>query len=55
MDEFEVGDWVYASDWCYGVIVSIEDDIAVVEFETFGGGGTWSFWLDELTLANEED
>ena len=45
---FEVGDMVYASDWCYGEIIRIEDGIADVEFETAGGGGTLSFELSEL-------
>lgn len=46
--EFKVGDYVYASDWCYGVIVRIEDNIVDVEFETAGGGGTLPFELSEL-------
>ena len=51
--EFKVGDKVYASDWCYGEIIRIEDDIADIEFETAGGGGTVSFKLSEL--QHEED
>lgn len=46
--DFKVGDMVYASDWCYGEIIRIEDNIADVEFETAGGGGTASFELSEL-------
>lgn len=46
--DFKVGDYVYASDWCYGVIVRIEDNIADVEFDTAGGGGTLPFELSEL-------
>ena len=46
--DFKVGDKVYASDWCYGEIIRIEDNIADVEFETAGGGGTTLFELSEL-------
>ena len=35
----KLGDRVYASDWCYGVIIGINDEGAVVEFETSRGGG----------------
>lgn len=50
---FLIGDWVYASDWCYGQIVDFNDefDCAVVEFETDRGGGTALFDFDELMLA----
>ena len=42
MEKFNIRDWVYASDWCYGCIIEIEDGSAVVEFDTDcgGGGGT---------------
>ena len=53
MTEFNVGDKVYASDWCYGTIVLITRDAAIVEFETECGGGTMGFPLDELVRANE--
>ena len=45
---FKVGDYVYASDWCYEKIIRIEDNIADVEFEIAGGGGTLPFELGEL-------
>lgn len=45
---FEVGDRVYAGDWCEGIIVDIRDDVADVEFETAGGGGCLPFGLNEL-------
>ena len=48
---FKVGDWVYASDWCYGQIFKIEDDIAVVEYDTGCGGGNCSFLLSSLKKA----
>lgn len=49
---FKVGDWVYASDWCYGQIVEIdEDNLAHVEFDTGTGGGCMPFELSELDLA----
>lgn len=49
---FKVGDWVYASDWCYGQIVEIDgDNLAYVEFDTGTGGGCMSFELSELKLA----
>lgn len=46
--DFKVGDMVYASDWCYGEIIGIENNIAYVEFEAEGGGGTAPFELNEL-------
>ena len=49
---FEIGDYVYASDWCYGRIVDLDDEGAFVEFETTGGGGTCWFYLDELKKAD---
>lgn len=52
MTKFEVGDWVFASDWCYGQIVKIVDDIAVVEYDTDGGGGNCSFIIRDLKKAN---
>lgn len=45
---FKVGDKVFASDWCEGVIVELENDTAYVEFSTIGGGGCLLFGLDEL-------
>lgn len=45
---FNIGDKVYAGDWCEGIIVDIRDDVADVEFETAGGGGCLPFGLDEL-------
>ena len=48
MEKFNVGDWVYASDWCYGCIIEIEDGSAVVEFDTDSGGGNCSFMLEDL-------
>ena len=51
MEKFNIGDWVYASDWCYGVITDIEDDFAVVEYETDRGGGNCSFLLEDLKRA----
>ena len=49
--DFQVGDWVYASDWCYGQIVDIDGDLISVEFDTAGGGGTWTFEMHEVRLA----
>lgn len=46
--DFQIGDKVYADDWCYGEIVRLEDDIAWVEFETAGGGGTAKFNIANL-------
>lgn len=45
---FNIGDKVYAGDWCEGIIVDIRDNIADVEFETAGGGGCLPFGLNEL-------
>ena len=43
MNEFKVGDKVYADDSCYGTIVDINGCIVFVEFETERGGGTVGF------------
>ena len=53
MTKFNLGDWVYASDWCYGQIVSIDGDIASVEYDTEieGGYGLCSFMLEDLKKA----
>ena len=51
MEKFNIGDWVYASDWCYGCIIEIEDGSAVVEFDTDSGGGNCSFMLEDLKKA----
>ena len=53
MHDFKIGDKVYGSDWCQGVIVDITDDHALVKFETAGGGGTISFPFEEM--VPEED
>lgn len=53
MDEFGIGDYVYASDWCYGQIVDIDNKGARVEYETPGGGGSFWFHFNELTKATE--
>ena len=52
---FKVGDYVYASAWCYGVVTEIDDLIVRVEFETPGGGGSFSFYLDELEKPRKEN
>ena len=46
--DFKVGDKVYASDWCEGMIIEIVNDFASVEFSTDNGGGCLQFELDEL-------
>ena len=53
-DGFEVNDWVYAGDWCYGQIVDInfEKGEALVEFDTGSGGGSLWFEFGELTRAS---
>ena len=48
---FQIGDWVYAADWCYGQIIDIDEDSVWIEFETAGGGGTWAFDVDQVRLA----
>ena len=54
MNEFNIGDKVYASDWCYGTIIDIDGDIALVEFENEMGGGTIGFELRELEKEDNE-
>lgn len=55
MNKFNVGDWVYAGDWCYGQIVELGDECATVQFDTGSGGGSFSFELDALELAAPSD
>ena len=50
---FKLGDWVYASDWCYGQIVAIDEDLIMVEFDTGTGGGTCTFDADDVVLADD--
>lgn len=49
--KFQIGDWVYAKDWCYGQIVCIDGDLISVEFDTGNGGGTCTFDIDDVVLA----
>jgi hypothetical protein len=42
---FKVGDWVYAHDWCYGQVVRIEGDIALVMYDNCK---FCSFMVDDL-------
>ena len=51
--DFQVGDWVYAEDWCYGQIVDIDGDFISVEFDTGSGGGTCTFELGDVVLAED--
>lgn len=53
---FQIGDKVYASDWCYGTIIDIDyaQNLIMVEFETSGGGGTASFSPDDVRLEEKE-
>ena len=52
--EFQIGDWVYAEDWCYGQIVEISGDEVAVEFDTTFGGGTCFFNVNDLVHAKED-
>lgn len=51
--DFQVGDYVYASDWCYGQIVEIDGDFIYVEFDTGSGGGTVPFEAHEVRLCED--
>ena len=53
MTDFKIGDMVFAEGWCYGEIIDICDNEAMVEFDTGFGGGTWTFDLSELVSAND--
>lgn len=49
MENFKVGDHVYVKeDFISGEIVEIQEDSALVEFRTSGGGGCLPFKLSEL-------
>lgn len=55
MHNFNVGDWVYAGNIVYGQITEIVEadgeSYAYVEFDTGTGGGSLTFTLDDLQLA----
>ena len=53
MSNFKIDDWVYASDWCYGQIMDIDEEAgeALVSYETERGGGSFYFDISELTAA----
>lgn len=51
MNDFKVGDYVYGGDWCYGRIMDLTDDGAIIAFETERGGGNLYFDFEELTFA----
>lgn len=51
MSNFEIGDWVYAHDWCYGQVTDLTNVEATVEFETTGGGGSYTFEITDLRKA----
>lgn len=53
MSKFNIGDWVYASDWCYGQIMDIDEKggEACVSYVTERGGGSFYFDISELTAA----
>lgn len=50
-NDYKVGDWVYAGDWCYGRIVYLNDEEVHVEYETAGGGGCAPFERDQISPA----
>ena len=49
--KFELGDYVYAEDWCYGKIVYLTECYAEVYFDTLRGGDSMTFSLTELKHA----
>lgn len=53
MHNFNIGDYVYGGDWCYGQIIEMESDGAHVEFNTERGGGTVFFEWGELVPADD--
>lgn len=53
MYDFQIGDYVYASDWCYGQVVDIDGDFVSVEFDTCSGGGTCLFEAHEVRLCED--
>lgn len=50
-NKFEIGDYVFAEDWCYGRIVYIDENYAEVDFDTMRGGGSLTFLLNDLKHA----
>ena len=53
-EKFEIGDYVYAEDWCYGKIVYLTECYAEVYFDTLRGGGSRTFALTELKHAEQK-
>lgn len=48
INKFKVGDHVFASDWCYGEIVSINGEVAEIQFDTGFGQSTYKFNISDL-------
>lgn len=58
INKFQIGDHVFASDWCYGEVVDIAGDIVSVQFDTGFGNSVAMFRLSELQprpLAQKQD
>lgn len=53
MYEFELGDYVYGEDWCFGQIVKLEEDGVWVEFFTGDDWATWVFDYDQVRYADD--
>lgn len=51
---FEIGDYVYAEDWCYGKIVYLTEQYAEVDFNSTSGGGSLTFALEDLKHAEQK-
>lgn len=54
MHDFQIGDYVYASDWCYGQIIDIDGNFITVEFDTGSGGGNCTFEAYEVRFSEED-
>jgi hypothetical protein len=51
MENFQIGDYVFAEDWCYGRIIYINEVYAEIYFDTLKGGDSMTFALKDLKHA----
>lgn len=52
-EKFELGDYVYAEDWCYGKIVYLTDKFAELDYHTTSGFKNKTFALEDLKHAEK--
>lgn len=54
-NDFQLGDYVVAEDWCYGRIVYINNEYAEIDFVTLHGGGCLTFNIKDIKFVESKD